>query len=1389
MIDHNKKILDRTSQGGTFQMKRYLMWPLVVTAAVVLSSVLPGYDQHAAKQELGGGIHPGMPVQDVAPVPDYVSPGDTHKVQVRADDTVGLEMAKGGRLVADYGSYKLIEVDSATAGKLGRERRAELRDEYNLILLNTGAIDTTTRAAAALRAQSSISNGARKKLHLVQFAGPIKPKWYESLVETGVQVVSYIPNNAYLVYGDARSLRRVKRLSRTMSAMQWEGAYLDNYRIDPGVYSKEKDRAVTAGKIEPGDVYAIQLVADPAANEKTLSLINDYKTEDIKNQWEILNYVDIVVGLPTSAIKDISTQPDVVSIQPYVTPQLRDERQDQIMAGNLAGNLPSAADYLAYLAGKGFTQSQFNTSAFAVDVSDDGLENGLTAVDNPNLHEGGDAANPSRVVYNRIESSGGATTPGRTGFEGHGNLNTHVIGGFVNFAFNSGFPHADSSGFRYGLGICPFVKVGQSAIFNPSFTNPNFANLQSRAYNDGARISSNSWGANTAGSYTVDSQSYDALVRDAQPAGAAVPAAGNQEMVIVFAAGNAGSGAQTVGSPGTAKNVICVGAAENVHSHSTANGGSTASGADGCGITDTGADSANDMISFSSRGPCADGRKKPDIVGPGTHVTGGVAQAPMPPANGGALATFNANSVCALSGSGGTGNPNNFFPLGQQWYTTSSGTSHSTPAVAGECALLRQDAINRVLTPYSPAMTKALLMNSARYMTGAGANDTLWSNVQGMGEVDLNNYFDIFSTTNILRDELGADVFTATGQQRVFTGNVVDNGKPFKVTLAWTDAPGPTSGNAFINNLDLEVTVGGNTYKGNVFSGANSATGGTADTRDNVESVFVPAGVSGAFLVRVIATNIAGDGVPNVGGALDQDFALVVTNSIEVAQPVIASAGATLTAESCTPTNGALDPDENVTVSLCLQNVGTQDTVDLVGTLQATGGVVSPSASQSYGALVGGGASVCRNFTFTVSAACGDVVTATLDLSDGMTSLGSVTYNLQTGVLTVAFSENFDGVTAPALPAGWTTSFVNGAANCTPTGTCALGTNWTTATTNAPPSAPNAAFHNDATCVTDAFLVTPSINITTSTAQLTFRQARNLENNFDGSVLEVSTDGGGSWNDVTSGAIGGSFVTGGYNGTISNNFLSPIKGRPAWTGLSGGSTAAPAYITSVVNLGPMVSGKTINLRWRVASDCSLAASGLSGQWIDDITLTDGFTCSTNCGTCTEPPQITCPDSVTVVGTPGAACVVVNYPAPIATDDCPGLVVVCTPPSGFCFPVGATTVTCTATDSSANVATCTFTVTVFDICLQDDSSASTVMLINSSTGDYRFCCHGTVYTGQGTITKKGNTIALQQNGPDRRVVAKVDTASKKASASLQFPPGKTICTISDRNILNNSCACP
>jgi hypothetical protein len=176
---------------------------------------------------------------------------------------------------------------------------------------------------------------------------------------------------------------------------------------------------------------------------------------------------------------------------------------------------------------------------------------------------------------------------------------------------------------------------------------------------------------------------------------------------------------------------------------------------------------------------------------------------------------------------------------------------------------------------------------------------------------------------------------------------------------------------------------------------------------------------------------------------------------------------------------------------------------------------------------------------------------------------------------------------------------------------------------------------------------------------------------------------------------------------------------------------------------------------------------------------------------TQPPQLTCPANITTK-TPqaGNSCVVVNYTTPTATDNCPlpPNPVACTPPSGSCFPRGTTTVTCTATDASGNIATCSFKVTVFDICVQDDSNSLIVVLVNSATGDYRFCCNGTVFTGKGQVTKTGNTYQLVHNPADRRVLVTDDESAHRGSASLQVPAGTTRCTITDRDTRNNTCLC-
>ena len=164
----------------------------------------------------------------------------------------------------------------------------------------------------------------------------------------------------------------------------------------------------------------------------------------------------------------------------------------------------------------------------------------------------------------------------------------------------------------------------------------------------------------------------------------------------------------------------------------------------------------------------------------------------------------------------------------------------------------------------------------------------------------------------------------------------------------------------------------------------------------------------GTYTLLVSAPGYESASIPGItitqGNTTIQNVQLVPQNSLEAGTVAI-------TAESCAPANSTLDPGETVTVNLPIVNNGGAGatTTNLVATLQATGGVSSPSGPQNYGAVTQGAPPVVRSFTFTVSAPCGSNVDITLQLQDGATDFGTIVYRLRTGTL------------GPGIPASYTT--------------------------------------------------------------------------------------------------------------------------------------------------------------------------------------------------------------------------------------------------------------------------------------------------------------------------------------------------------------------------------
>jgi len=281
--------------------------------------------------------------------------------------------------------------------------------------------------------------------------------------------------------------------------------------------------------------------------------------------------------------------------------------------------------------------------------------------------------------------------------------------------------------------------------------------------------------------------------------------------------------------------------------------------------------------------------------------------------------------------------------------------------------------------------------------------------------------------------------------------------------------------------------------------------------------------------------------------------------------PDIVPNGTTITAEGCVPANGILDPGESVTISFSLENVGSVDTSNLVATLLSTGGVSSPSGAQNYGSVTAGGVAVSRSFSFVANGNCGGSLTATLQLQDSLTDLGSITYAFTLGQINVPLDEDFDDALPPNLLVDWATS------------TSGAESNWVTSSAQAD-SSPNAAFSPDSEDVGVNELVSPSFFISGITAQLRFEQHYSFLANtndpnvgYNGGVLEIKI-GGGSFQDILDAA--GSFVSGGYNATLSGDYSNPLAGRRAWSGNSSG------FIATTVNLPAAAAGQNVQLRWR-----------------------------------------------------------------------------------------------------------------------------------------------------------------------------------------------------------------
>ena len=718
-------------------------------------------------------------------------------------------------MTIDYGTFVWLILTSADLSLVRQRGISVIQQEAAFeLLLNRFRFDPLEGEPELPPGEDTTYAPGEEGFHLVQFFGPTQDEWLEELMAADVDIVQFQPSLAYIV----RMTPEVADAVEALPFVRWVGVYHAAYRIAPSLLEQEPIPGPSAPQ-QPINNVDITLFAGDSL-EEDLAAIREAGGQLIQ---EVVASPEgtlrsAVTVLPFESLVDVAQLNSVLWMNfSSPTPGFDDEVSDQIVTGNYDATGTPFTGYPTWLSNSGF-----DGSGVVVAVVDTGMDTNVSATAHADI-AGRIAA---FVSY--------AGTPA-TDTNGHG---THV-GGVV--AGNASLGTTDADGFLLGQGVAPGAQlVVQNALLGASWPPAGgWQQLSQDSVTNGAVASNNSWftGAGGAQGYSAAARTHDIMVGDADFSTLAAA----ESLIMVFSAGNSGPGASTITEPKEAKNLIVVGASENLRDDPWVTVGP-------CGNPTN----INNMANFSSRGPALDGRILPHVTAPGTYIA----------------------SLRSATGSFGGPSCSGVIDPNYVWF---SGTSQAAPHATGSVALITEwwRGFNAGADP-SPAMAKALLINGAVDM---GTADIPNGN-EGWGRIDVDN---VVSPTlpAMYWDE--TVLFDATGDTWEMAVGPADATQPMRISLVWIDAPGAGSGGAtaaWVNDLDLTVNRGATLFRGNVFNNGWSTTGGTADGQNNVENVYIQNPEAG-YLITVEAANIAGDGVPYNGDLTDQDFALVCSNCVE----------------------------------------------------------------------------------------------------------------------------------------------------------------------------------------------------------------------------------------------------------------------------------------------------------------------------------------------------------------------------------------------------------------------------------------------------------------------------------------------------------------------------
>jgi subtilisin family serine protease len=631
----------------------------------------------------------------------------------------------------------------------------------------------------------------------------------------GVKIFRYLPDDALIVQATTEQLAKIKTWNSVNAVAEFRGSFKVSQNFSQfSVFSKQNQENVLIN-------------AFTAADAK--NILSSLQVQDPSLQVIEISGRALAVRMNQALIPSLAQQGGIEFVEPLnpMVPMHIDLAVDGVTP---AADPVPRGDYTDLTGFETGTRVMNFDAIWSQGFAGDGQIVGMADT-------GLDSGNPQTIHpdFQGAVRSGYSFGVGAKVWDdpmGHG---THVVGSVLGRGVASG------GKLRGGA---PKALILVEGMWSPIIDNltvpPKLNKLFDAAYADGARIHTNSWGAaRNFGAYDSMAQQVDEFMWN------------HPDFLVLFAAGNSGVDANkdgvidanSVGSPGTAKDTLTVGASENL----LAVGGiqrkisELRNAKDNWGAepiySSKISDNPNGMAMFSSRGPATDGRIKPEISAPGTNILS-VKSSLLKPED-------------------------NFWGAYSKDYIYSGGTSMATPLVAGAAAVTREVLIKRhgIQNP-SAALLKATLMHTAfdmypgQYGTGPTQEfKTRRPNSdEGYGRVDMAAVAGMGTANTKFYDSVGV----AQGQSEDF--QVVVTGGRLLVNLVYSDAPGtPAAGAALVNDLDLIVT----NAQGQVLSQEDHV-----NPHEIFESSSLPAGT---YKVSVRGTKIP------MGRDGKQPYALVVT--------------------------------------------------------------------------------------------------------------------------------------------------------------------------------------------------------------------------------------------------------------------------------------------------------------------------------------------------------------------------------------------------------------------------------------------------------------------------------------------------------------------------------